>query len=324
MIGYLTSYLSIPYIKNLAYKYKFLDNPNLRKQHTKPIPRIGGISLFIGYFTSLISFYFLSLNNDYLSENLKIFLVFIFASSLFFFVGIIDDLIKISARRRLVLQFLISSLTWLLGIKITIIDFNFYSEILNTNLYLFLSWIVTTFWIVGVVNAINWIDGLDGLASSVSILFMTGIIMFQHFNHNHLSIFIAIATISSCLGFLKYNNFPSKIVMGDGGSYLLGCNISLISIFVFWSNLQISFDIKNLIILIVPLVFLSVPLIDMVYVVFSRLNSGLSPFYPDRRHLHHRLLNKGFSHKNTVKLITLFISIKISLSSLVFLHLLTR
>ena len=203
VIGYLASFLSIPYIKNLAFKYKFLDNPNLRKQHKQPIPRIGGISIFIGYLASLISFYFLSLNNNYLGENLKIFLVFIFASSLFFFIGIIDDLVNLSARLRLIIQVLISSLTWLLGIKIAIIDFNFYSEFLNTNLYLFLSWIITTFWIVGVVNAINWIDGLDGLASSISILFMSGILIFQQFNNNYLSISLAIATIASCLGFLK-------------------------------------------------------------------------------------------------------------------------
>ena len=109
----------------------------------------------------------------------------------------------------------------------------------------------------------------------------------------------------NCIGFLKSNFFPSKILMGDGGSYFLGFSIAVLSIKSASRIINQSFPLESTAILL-PFILLSIPLLDMTYVIFSRLANGNSPFYPDRTHLHHRMINKGIDHKKTVIYIYLF------------------
>tara|TARA_B100001093_G_C26489846_1_gene868570 strand:+ start:160 stop:657 length:498 start_codon:yes stop_codon:yes gene_type:complete len=157
---------------------------------------------------------------------------------------------------------------------------------------------------VGVINAINWLDGLDGLSSGyVTIICIPLIFLAFYFENYYLLPFI-LSLIGSCIGFLRYNIYPSKILMGDGGSNFLGSFLAITSI------LAIKSSSDNLY-LLPSLFLLSMPILDMAFVIFTRFMNKTSPFLPDNNHLHHRIMNSGFSHKNTVYIIhsfTIFLS----------------
>ena len=162
-----------------------------------------------------------------------------------------------------------------------------------------LSLLATLIWLVGITNAINWLDGLDGLAAGVSGIAAVGLLSVSFSLHQPAAGLLASALAGSCLGFLRHNFNPARIFMGDGGSYFLGFALAAISIVGPAKGL-------TSVSLLLPLLILSLPLADMSAVIMGRLSEGHSPFYPDRRHLHHRLLRAGFSHRRTVVLIYAF------------------
>jgi UDP-N-acetylmuramyl pentapeptide phosphotransferase/UDP-N-acetylglucosamine-1-phosphate transferase len=162
-----------------------------------------------------------------------------------------------------------------------------------------LSLLATVVWLVGITNAINWLDGLDGLAAGVSGIAAIGLLSVSFSLAQPAAGLLAAALAGACLGFLRHNFNPARIFMGDGGSYFLGFALAAISIVG---------PAKGLtgVSLLLPLLILSLPLADMSAVIMGRLSEGRSPFYPDRRHLHHRLLRSGLSHRRTVVLIYAF------------------
>jgi UDP-N-acetylmuramyl pentapeptide phosphotransferase/UDP-N-acetylglucosamine-1-phosphate transferase len=162
-----------------------------------------------------------------------------------------------------------------------------------------LSLLATVIWLVGITNAINWLDGLDGLAAGVSGIAAVGLLSVSYSLNQPAPGLLAAALAGSCLGFLRHNFNPARIFMGDGGSYFLGFALAAISIVGPAKGL-------TTVSLLLPLLILSLPLADMSAVIMGRLSQGRSPFYPDRRHLHHRLLRAGFSHRRTVVLIYAF------------------
>jgi UDP-N-acetylmuramyl pentapeptide phosphotransferase/UDP-N-acetylglucosamine-1-phosphate transferase len=162
-----------------------------------------------------------------------------------------------------------------------------------------LSLLATVIWLVGITNAINWLDGLDGLAAGVSGIAAVGLLSVSFSLDQPAAGLLAAALAGSCLGFLRHNFNPARIFMGDGGSYFLGFALASISIVGPAKGL-------TSVSLLLPLMILSLPLADMSAVIMGRLSEGRSPFYPDRRHLHHRLLRAGFSHRRTVVLIYAF------------------
>ena len=152
-----------------------------------------------------------------------------------------------------------------------------------------ISFILTNLWITGITNAFNWIDGLDGLAAGTSLIATLSLaIICQSIGNYEISL-ILIIIAGTNIGFLFYNKFPAKLLMGDGGSYFLGYSYSIYSIILLSS---INTEVKNFNIFI-PLFLIFVPLIDMAFVIFSRIKKGLSPFVADRSHIHHRLLRHG-------------------------------
>jgi UDP-N-acetylmuramyl pentapeptide phosphotransferase/UDP-N-acetylglucosamine-1-phosphate transferase len=162
-----------------------------------------------------------------------------------------------------------------------------------------LSLLATVIWLVGITNAINWLDGLDGLAAGVSGIAAVGLLSVSFSLSQPAAGLLAAALAGSCLGFLRHNFNPARIFMGDGGSYFLGFALAAISIVGPAKRL-------TSVSLLLPLMILSLPLADMSAVIMGRLKAGRSPFYPDRRHLHHRLLRAGFSHRRTVVVIYAF------------------
>ena len=295
--SFLVTVIIVPLVKKIGLKFKLTDKPNKRKQHQKAIVRIGGLSIYLGIFLPLLfffSFKFIELESkDFLS-------LLFYCSSGFFIIGFIEDIFSISVAKRLFLQFLIASIVWSQGLNFNEFVFNSLGMNLGTiNYPNFMSYLISVFWVVGVINAINWLDGLDGLAAGLTIIsalsFLTVSIISEYSNEA----LVLFSLLGACLGFLLYNFYPSKIFMGDSGSYLIGTIIAIFSIH--FNSLLIS-ESRLYISFIPQLLILFIPIFDMTYVILSRITNGKSPFYPDRSHIHHRFLNIGFSHKNTVLL----------------------
>ena len=316
LISALITWLIVPKIRDIGIRFKLIDIPDKRKQHIKPLVRLGGIAIFLGFVISYLVL--IGLGNNYLSyplldSRMQFMLV---GASLFFITGLADDLLNLSPIKRLFFQFFIASIIVGQGFIFKSVNFSMFSEILpSISIGELLGFFLTLFWIVAITNALNWIDGLDGLAAGISIISCIGFFIIGIINHDLYSCTLSCITIGSCLGFLQYNKHPAIILMGDGGSYFLGFILSYLGIIShFYSNGNYIPTLYFGTIFFV-LLFLG----DMIYVIFRRIISGKSPFSPDRNHLHHRLLRLGFNHKNTVYLIYLinlifvFIGILISL-----------
>ena len=304
IITFILTLILVPYVNRIGKAFQILDKPSKRKIHNKEIVRIGGLALFISFIFGF--FLFIVLNNFFeLNYYLtKISFIIIISSTLFFLIGLADDSLNLSPFKRLLFQFIISSFLWANGLNIESIDLSFLNKeplIINTGL----SYFITIIWFSGITNAINWIDGIDGLASvftAITSLSLSFIFSTKGFIDGTL---LSLLTFVISLGFFIFNRKPAKILMGDGGSYLLGINLATLTI-LSGSNINESTDIR------LPLILLSYPLIDMIYVIFSRLLDGISPFYGDKRHLHHRLLNIFKDEKKVVRnlsILTLITSI---------------
>lgn len=152
---------------------------------------------------------------------------------------------------------------------------------------------VTVIWLVGMVNAINWIDGLDGLAAGVSGIAAVVMMIVCLFMNQPAAALIAAALAGGALGFLRYNFNPAQIFMGDGGAYFMGFTLAGVG------TIGLVKSVTTVAVLL-PYLILAVPILDMSAVIFDRIRSGRSPFIADKRHLHHRLLQAGLSHRLTV------------------------
>jgi len=290
-IGYLLSILIIPKLIEMGKNFKFYDNPESRKLHFKPIVFTGGLGIVI---CSLLSSYIsLIFEKSSTIEFDQRFLIIIFCSILCFMIGLADDIYNLSPWSRLVCQFSISSLAWSQGISISKINLfqNYY------DLPTIVSFIITIFWISAIVNAINWIDGIDGLAGGISAITILGFIILSINNYEIVYLIFLSSLLGSCLGFLKFNFPPAKLIMGDGGSYYLGFIIASLAIL----NTE-----GNLINIFIPILMILIPIFDMIFVISKRIIKKKSPFFPDNNHIHHRLKKIGFSEKEILYYLYLF------------------
>ncbi len=282
-----------PFIRSYCLNAAIIDRLNSRSQHKNPIVRTGGLGIFISFIITLAFAWSIKSFENIDSNQIIIITSTLIGSSIFFLIGLIDDLKNLSPFSRLTIQFFASSLVWAMGLKIEVINFLWIN---NFQIPVYLSFLITIFWITGITNAINWLDGLDGLAAGLVVISLTNTALIGISNELFYITIISSIICGSCLGFLHYNLYPAKILMGDGGSYFLGFTLSILSILSCQlPNNTISFHWSILIVLI--------PLVDMIYVIFKRLKNYKSPFFPDRSHLHHRILDKGYSHRNTVSII---------------------
>ncbi|ABM70680.1 MraY family glycosyltransferase [Prochlorococcus marinus] len=287
--SYFLTLISLPIPKKIGLKLKLFDKPSSRKQPKKNLVRIGGISLVVGF---AISTFLINLITDFSLFSNDITLNIVIASIIIFLIGLCDDLYNISPFIRLILQVFISIILWSKGLRIEKIDIVWLqiSEIYFSNLF---SVIFTSIWIVGITNAINWLDGLDGLASGIVGFASLGLSTITFQNGQIIEPMLGAAVLGSSFGFLRYNFFPAKILMGDGGSNFLGFLLATISLKSISSNV-------NPIGLFVPLLLLGLPILDMAYVIYRRLRKRKSPFIADREHIHHRLMNSGLTEIGTV------------------------
>jgi len=289
-ISSLVVLLSTPVVRAVGLSLGRVDVPDQRKVHRRPMVRLGGIAIILGSLTSLLvvwslgGFRVLPPKQEYEVWGV------VLGSIAFFSIGLADDFFNLSAWKRLLLQGTVATLAWQAGVRIEFLS------IPGLGLVPLLDWlslIVTSLWLVGMTNAINWIDGLDGLAAGVSGIAAVAMLMVCLFMNHPDAALLAAALAGATLGFLRYNFNPAQIFMGDGGSYFLGFTLAGVGIIGLVKSV-------TAVAVVLPYLILAVPLLDMTAVIVGRLRRGQSPFVADDRHLHHRLLRAGLSHRLTV------------------------
>jgi UDP-GlcNAc:undecaprenyl-phosphate/decaprenyl-phosphate GlcNAc-1-phosphate transferase len=286
-----------PIVRKAGLASGRVDLPGGRKVHSQPMVRLGGVSIFIGVLIALVVVWFSGgfldaegMPLDPVADN-SIWGVTL-GGVAFFLIGLVDDLFGLSAIHRLIMQMLVASVAWYVGVDIAFLSLP-WAESGIIILPDWISCIVTVVWLVGMANAINWIDGLDGLAAGVSgiaaiVMMVVGLYMQQP-----AAALIAAALAGGSLSFLRYNFNPAQIFMGDGGAYFIGFTLAGVGIIGLVKGV-------TTVAVLLPSLTLAIPILDMSAVILLRLRQGLSPFVADKRHLHHRLLKAGFSHRFTV------------------------
>lgn len=281
--------LLTPTVRLLGLKWGWVDMPNERKIHTRPMVRPGGISIFLAVTCALLLvwglgwFGTLPPNKEYEVWGVTI------GAVLFFCLGLADDFLNLPALPRLLIQIVIATAAWKAGVDVASLSL----PVIGIVKLGWLSLPITVIWLVGVVNAINFIDGLDGLASGVCGIAAVVTFVVAVFTGQWAAALISAAVAGGTLGFLRYNFYPAKIFMGDGGAYFLGFMLGGLSVIGV-------VKVVTTVALVIPFCILAVPIFDTASVIVQRLRTGVSPFKADKRHLHHRLLEAGLSHPKTV------------------------
>jgi UDP-GlcNAc:undecaprenyl-phosphate GlcNAc-1-phosphate transferase len=207
----------------------------------------------------------------------------------FFLIGLADDLYGLSPLFRLLMQTIVASMAWFVGVRIEFLSVPF-DGLVQIG---WLSLPITVIWLVGMANAINWIDGVDGLAAGVSGIAAVVMLIVSLFMNQPAAALIAAALAGGALGFLRYNFNPAQIFMGDGGAYYMGFTLAGVGVIGLVKATAVTS-------VVLPYIILAVPMLDMSAVILDRIRRGKSPFTGDNSHLHHRLLNAGLSQRLTV------------------------
>jgi UDP-GlcNAc:undecaprenyl-phosphate/decaprenyl-phosphate GlcNAc-1-phosphate transferase len=287
--AFVASILLTPLVKRLAFRIGAVDAPNYRKVHARIMPRLGGLAIFLSFLIAVAIFQPILIINENGSNFL---LAIIIGACIIVATGVVDDMREISAKAKLVGQLIAALIVIFVGgIQIDMITLPFVGE-LNFG---FLSIPLTIIWIVGITNAINLIDGLDGLAAGVSTIALITLAVMAIIMHNMFVLAIAAILAAATFGFLFYNFHPAKIFMGDTGALFLGFMISVLALLGFKNVTVVS--------LIIPVIILGVPISDTFFAIVRRVRMKKKWSDPDKSHLHHRLLDMGFTHRQTVLLI---------------------
>ena len=278
------SFASTPLVKTLAYKVGAIDVPkDNRRMHKVPIPRLGGLAIFLAFLLSVLVF----------AEIDRQMQGILLGAVMIVILGVMDDIMALKALPKLLVQIAAAAVAVYHGCVIQFFSNpNVFSEITYINLG-WLSYPVTIIWIVAITNAVNFIDGLDGLAAGVSAISTAALTVIALMVAETNVAIILSALFGACLGFLPYNMNPAKIFMGDTGATFLGFMLATLSV----TGL---FKMYAIISFAVPFLILGVPIFDICFAFLRRIAKGQSPMTADRGHFHHRLIDMGFSQKQSV------------------------
>lgn len=286
----------MPFVCKLAEQIGAVDMPRDRHIHTKPTPRLGGLAIFFGFLLGYMLF-------GTPSSQMNSILI---GSFIIILVGIVDDIVELSPKVKFLGQFIAATVIAIYG-GILLKDVSAFGIYLDFGI---MAYPFTIFFILGCINCINLIDGLDGLSGGISsIYFLTiGIIATMQGKYG-LEFVLSFVMLGSTLGFLIHNFHPAKIFAGDSGSMFFGFIMSVIAL--------LGFKNVTLTSLIVPLFVLAIPILDTLFAIIRRLLKGESIAKADKFHIHHQLLNKKFSVRQTV-LIIYFVDILFAAASIIY------
>lgn len=280
LVAFLLTTVFIFLINLVARKLPWSGRESARHIHPKNIHRIGGVVMVL-VFNLLIM-----LNRDlvYTPELVG----FMLASVILMFVGVWDDFRELYWKTQLFFQFAVSVFIFIVGVRIYYITNPFSAGVINLDLgkTVLISLALVIFWIMLVMNAINWLDGVDGLSGGITLISLCTIFFLSfrpEVNQPPIAIITAIL-IGTLLGFLVFNFNPAKVLAGTSGAMFMGLALAVLSIF---SGAKIA----------TAVLVLAIPLIDFIWVIGERIKKGKSIFLADKNHLHHKLLEIGWSQK---------------------------
>ncbi|WP_163539684.1 MraY family glycosyltransferase [Gracilibacillus sp. YIM 98692] len=289
LYGFIALFISLAgyyFVSWLAYRLDIIDQPIREKIHQTPTPRLGGLAIFLAFVITI-----------YLSPaDLKTIQPILWGAIAIVIVGLLDDKYTLRAMWKLLSQVII-----VLAVIV-------YSDIAVTKLFVPFfglvhlepyGHILTFIWMIGIINAINLIDGLDGLAAGVTMIALATMGIMAIIEYQILLFSLCIILIGAISGFLVFNFHPAKIYMGDTGSLFLGYMMGVLPLLGLFK--QVTF-----LGFIIPLVILTVPIFDTLFVMLQRLLNGQNIFHRDQKHIHYKLLQQGWSHKETVLIIYSF------------------
>ncbi len=297
------SFLMTPVVKTFAYKVGAVDVPkDARRMHKVPIPRLGGLAIFIGFMVSVLILGGVIRGNSQMQSILM-------GAVIIVVLGVVDDIMALPAMLKFVVQIAAALIPALNGVVIQAFS---NPNIFSDSLY----WVLgplsvpfTVLWIVAITNAVNLIDGLDGLANGVSAISATTMLVIALLASEAQVAIVMAALVGACVGFMPYNLNPAKMFMGDTGATFLGYILATMSI-------QGLFKFYAVISFAVPFLILGLPIFDTTFAFIRRLAHGQSPMHADRGHIHHRLIDMGLNQKQAVA--TLYvISAMLGLSAVV-------
>ena len=280
------SFLMTPIVKTFAYKVGAIDVPkDARRMHKVPIPRLGGLAIFIGFMVSILLFLDIRGNTQMQSILLGAVIIVV--------LGVVDDIMALPALLKFVVQIIAALVPATNGVQILAFSNpNVFSE----NLYWVLGNLsipITVLWIVAITNSVNLIDGLDGLANGVSAISATTMLVIAMLaSEGQVAVAMA-ALVGASVGFMPYNLTPAKMFMGDTGATFLGYILATMSI-------QGLFKYYAVISFVVPFLILGLPIFDTTFAFIRRIAHGQSPMHADRSHIHHRLIDMGLNQKQAV------------------------
>lgn len=287
LLGFVIVIIVIPSILKVSFAKELFDHINSRKVHTRVIPPMGGVAILIGFILSTIIS-----TGGYLFFELK---YIIAAVLILFFIGLKDDLMDISARKRFMVQIFAAVLLITFGdIQIT----NLHGLLGIYQLHHYTGFLLTLFIMLSIINAFNLIDGIDGLASGLgimaSVIFGTWFYISGHVEYA----ILAFALLGSLMAFFIYNVFGTKhkLFMGDSGSLVVGMLVAILSIKFNQFNIDMTMPFAIGASPTVSFAVVVVPLIDMLRVMTIRILQGRSPFVADNNHIHHRILTLVPNH----------------------------
>ena len=276
----------IPLLERRAVQLHVLDEPGARKVHTRPVPRVGGIAMAIG--VALPSVLALPLD--------RLLAAFLAGAAIVLSFGVWDDRRDLRPAVKLLGQLVaVSLVVFVGGVRIDTLN-----VATHVQLPAIVSYPLTVLFLLGVTNAINLADGLDGLAGGTTLLCFAAAVTLALSGQGAISFVTVVgcAAIGSLLGFLRFNSYPARIFMGDGGSQLLGYTVGVVAL-VLTQDPELPYSAA------LPLLLLGLPILDTLAVIAIRLREGRSPFSADKNHLHHRLLGLGFDQFEAVVVIYL-------------------
>ncbi|PSK89980.1 UDP-GlcNAc:undecaprenyl-phosphate GlcNAc-1-phosphate transferase [Murinocardiopsis flavida] len=316
VIAVAVTYLLTPFVRRAAVIFGAVPPVRDRDVHTEPIPRLGGIAMYGGFVAAmLIARGLPHLQDVFLYDTWR---GLILAGGLITVVGVIDDRWGMDAISKLAGQIAAAGILVWQGVQLLWLPLPGMTLVLSP----VLGTILSVFLIVATINAVNFADGLDGLAAGVVAISAFAFFGYYYvvavdkgFDRQSYPAMIAIILAGLCVGFLLHNYHPARVFMGDTGSMLLGLLLASITITVtgqFDANAAREFNAVGLVVflpVLLPLLVLALPLADMTLAVVRRTMAGKSPFAPDKKHLHHRLLELGHSHARAVLLMYLWAAI---------------
>lgn len=280
----LISLITTPFVKKLAFKIGAIDIPTEeRKIHKKPMPRIGGLSIYL-------SFILITILRPGSLEKYE--LAIIIGATIIVIGGIIDDIHELKPIAKLGFQIAAAVVLILMGVKIGVLS-NPFSVGNSYFEFQFLAIPITILWIVGVTNAFNFIDGLDGLSAGLAFISSATIYVIAISNGRPVVAALTVILCGAILGFLPYNFNPASIFMGDTGSQLLGFLLAAISI-------EGTVKSSTVFAVTIPLLALGLPVYDTAFAMVRRKLNGKPIMAADKGHLHHRLLELGHSQRKAV------------------------